>query len=80
MKIYVHYDSEGTIQSVFSVDAPEGCGGMLAPEPGLFMAEVDADALYLKTDASNPESLLGIVEGYKVSTPLPRLMLVQKTM
>ncbi len=53
---------------------------MLAPEPGLFMAEVDADALYLKTDASNPESLLEIVEGYKASTPLPRLMLVQKTM
>ena len=78
MKIYVHYDAEGNIHSVFSVDAPEGGGAMLAPEAGLFVGEVEIEGLELRSDESNAETLLEIANTYKVTTPVPRLQLTKK--
>jgi len=41
MKVYVHYDSSGAIHDLIAVDAPEIASAMLAPQPGLFVAEVE---------------------------------------
>ena len=78
MKIYVHYDAEGNIHSVFSVDAAEGGGAMLAPEAGLFVGEVEIEGMELRSDQSNSETLLEIANTYKITTPVPRLQLAKK--
>ena len=78
MRIYAHYDSEGIIHSAFSVDAPEGFRALLAPEPGLFVGEIDTADLDLQSDASQPEALLEIAELYKVATPLVRLTIERR--
>jgi len=79
MKIYVQYDAEGNIHSVFSVDAPEGGGAMLAPEPGLLVGEIEAEGIELRSDESDSERLLEIANTYKITTPIPRLQLTKKT-
>jgi hypothetical protein len=79
MKIYAYYDVEGNIQSLISVEAAEGASAMRAPEPGLFVAEIELEGLELKSDASDPEVLFEIAESYKVTTPLSRLKLIKKT-
>ena len=76
MKIYAYYDFEGNVRSLVSVSAPEGGGLMLAPEPGLVVAEVEG--VTLKSDASDIETLAEMVKTHKVSTPMPRCRLEKR--
>ena len=78
MKFYAHYDSEGNIQSLISVEAEEGAFAMRAPKPGLFSAEIEIEGLELKNDPSDPEALFEIAENYKLQTPHSRLKLVKR--
>ena len=79
MKIYAYYDLEGNIHSLLSVDAPEGGSAPLAPEAGLFVSEIEAEGIELKSDESDFETLLEIAKTYKITTPIPRLKLTKKT-
>jgi hypothetical protein len=76
MKIFAHYDSTGAIQSLVVVNAPEGHGPMLAPKPGLFVAEVEG--LKLKSETPDVETLREIARTHKVASPSPRCTLVKK--
>ena len=80
MKVYVHYDHSGAIHSVISVDAPADRIPMLAPEPGLFVAEVEGESLGLKpeSDESHMEALRKVAQTLRVATPGPRCKLVGK--
>lgn len=78
MKFYAHYDLEGNIQSLISVEAEEGAFAMRAPKPGLFSAEIEIEGLELKNDPSDPEALFEIAENYKLQTPHSRLKLVKR--
>lgn len=75
MKIYAHYDTEGTIHALILINAPDGFGAMVAPEPGLLVAEVEG--LQLKSAAPHVEELRKIAKTYKVATPQPRSKLVK---
>ncbi len=76
MKIFAHFDSEGTIRALVWINAPEGVGLMLAPEPGTFVAEIEG--LKFKSDKPDLEELREIARSHKVSTPLPRCKLEKK--
>ena len=76
MKIYVHYDSEGTIHSFVTTDAPAGAGAMLTPKAGQFLAEVDG--LKFKGKTPTHEELAEIRSTHKVSLPGPRCTLTKK--
>lgn len=78
MKFYAHYDLEGNIQSLISVEAEEGAFAMRVPEPGLFSAEIEVEGLELKNDPSDPEALFEIAENYKLQTPHSSLKPVKK--
>ena len=53
---------------------------MLAPQPGLFVAEVEGDVPGLKPepDKSDPEALRKSLQTLRVATPIPRCKLVSK--
>jgi hypothetical protein len=77
MKIYVHYDSEGTIRSLVTAHAPKGAGAMLTPKAGYFVAEVEG--LKFKGEAPTHEELAEIARTHKVSLPGPRCVLTKKS-
>ena len=54
MRTFVHFDVEGRIHSVVTVDAPEGVRAMVAVEPGMSVAEVEFPEL-LKTPTTEAE-------------------------
>jgi hypothetical protein len=80
MKVYVHYDSSGAIHDLIAVDAPADRIAMLAPQPGLFVAEVEGKVPGLKPepDKSDPEALRKSLQTLRVATPIPRCKLVSK--
>ena len=80
MKVYVHYDSSGAIHDLIAVDAPADRIPMLAPKPGLFVAEVEGDFPGLKPnpDEADIESLRKSLQTLRVATPIPRCKLVSK--
>ena len=70
MKAYAHHDETGRIHSLTIVNAPEGCGAMLAPNPGVFVTafeEVDV-APY----AEDVEKLRRFINSRKVPAPTHR--------
>jgi len=76
MVVYAYYDLQGNIHSLVTVNAPEGAGVMLAPQPGQFVAEVEG--LELTPDKANFDTLRDIAASHVVKTPLPRCKLVKK--
>jgi hypothetical protein len=80
MKVYVHYDYSGAVHSLIVVNAPVDRIPMLAPGPGLFVAEVEGEILGLKSepDERDLEALSKIAETLRVATPIPRCKLVSK--
>jgi hypothetical protein len=78
MTVFAHYDSEGNVRALISVEASEGFGAMVAPEPGLFVAEVDPAGSKLEADELTPETLSEIAKSHKVATPLPRAKLTKR--
>jgi hypothetical protein len=78
MKIYAHHDADGTIRSLVTVNAPERGGMMLAPKPGVFVAEIEGLTLKLKSDTSDIEALGEIARSHNVSTPLPTCRVAKK--
>jgi hypothetical protein len=69
MKTYVQYDAAGTIQSLVTIDAPEGVRGMVDVEPGLAVAEIDAAELKAPTTDSEVEKIRALIRDYRVSVP-----------
>jgi hypothetical protein len=65
MKTFVHFDSEGTIQSLIAVDGPEGVSGGLVPEPGMFVDEVEG--VNLGQDELDVEAASEIVKRHRVA-------------
>ncbi len=80
MKIYVHHDSSGAVHSLIVANVPADRIPMLAPGPGLFVAEVEGDVPGLKPelDESDLEALRKIAQTLRVATPIPRCKLVSK--
>jgi hypothetical protein len=80
MKVYVHYDGSGAIHGLITVNAPEDRIPMLAPGPGLFVAEVEGEIPGLKNapDGSDMEALRKIAQTLRVATPNPCCRLVRK--
>jgi hypothetical protein len=76
MNIYVHHDGKGTIVSLVAVDAPAGCGIMLTPKAGTFVAEVEG--LTFKSGRPTPSELREIADAHKVSGPAPRCRLEKR--
>jgi hypothetical protein len=71
MRTFAHYDSQGTIQSIVVVDAPEGVNAGLVPETGLYVDEVEGLEIDLTAEG---EGARGALERYKVepASPSPR--------
>jgi hypothetical protein len=67
---------QGNIHSLEAVNAPEGVGMMLTPQPGQFVAEVEGPEL--TPDEANFDTLRAIAASHVVETPLPRCKLVKK--
>ena len=65
MKTFVHFDSEGTIQSLIAVDGPEGVSGGLVPAPGMFVDEVEG--VNLSQDELDVEAASEIVKRHRVA-------------
>ena len=80
MKVYVHYDYSGAIHSLVAVNAPADRTSMLAPGPGLFVAEVEGEVPGLKPDPDESDlvALRKIAQNLRVATPIPRCKLVSK--
>jgi hypothetical protein len=80
MKAYVHYDYSGAVHSLIVANAPADRIPMLAPGPGLFVAEVEGEIPGLKTepDERDLEALDKLAETLRVATPIPRCKLVSK--
>jgi hypothetical protein len=80
MKAYVHYDSSGAIHDLIVVDAPADRIAMLAPQPGLFVAEVEGKVPGLKPepDKTDPEELRKSLQTLRVAIPIPCCKLVSK--
>ncbi|MCW5977551.1 MAG: hypothetical protein KIT09_05720 [Bryobacteraceae bacterium] len=76
MKIYAHYDSDGNIRSMVTVEGPEGAGVMLTPDTGLSVAEIEG--LTLKGGMEDVEELRNIAANYKVKAPAQRATLEKK--
>jgi hypothetical protein len=75
MKIYAHYDAEGTIHSLIVGNAPKGVEVMLSPQPGLYVGEVEG--LTVK-DERDVDALREIAESHRVANPCPRIRLTKK--
>jgi hypothetical protein len=80
MKVYVHYDYSGAVHSLIAVNAPADRTPMLAPKPGLFVAEVEGEVPGLKPDPDEAdlEALRKIAQTLRVATPTPHCKLVSK--
>jgi hypothetical protein len=80
MKVYVHHDYSGAVHSLIVANAPADRIPMLAPGPGLFVAEVEGDVPGLKPelDESDLEALRKIAQTLRVATPILRCKLVSK--
>jgi hypothetical protein len=80
MKVYVHYDCSGGIHDLIAVDAPADRIPMLAPKPGLFVAEVEGDVPGLKPDPDEADvaALRKNLQTLRVATPIPRCKFVSK--
>jgi len=80
MKVYVHYDASGAIHGLVTVNAPADRTAMLAPGPGLFVAEVEGEIPGLKPAPyeSDMEALRKIAQTLRVATPNPGCRLVRK--
>jgi hypothetical protein len=76
MVVYAYYDRQGNIQSLLTVNAPEGAGVMLAPKSGQFVVEVEG--LELTPDKLNFDTLREIAASHGIKTPVPRCKLVKK--
>jgi hypothetical protein len=76
MVVYAYYDRQGNIQSLLTVNAPEGAGVMLAPKSGQFVVEVEG--LELTPDKLNLDTLREIAASHGIKTPVPRCKLVKK--
>jgi hypothetical protein len=63
MRTFAHFDSEGTIQSIVVVDAPDGVNAGLVPETGLSVGEVEGIEIDLTAEG---EKIRGVLERYKV--------------
>ena len=81
MKVYVHYDSSGAIHGLIAVDAPPDRVPMLAPEAGLFVAEVEGEVPGWKHETGEPDlkALREIAQTLRVATSIPRCKLVRKS-
>jgi hypothetical protein len=69
MKVYVQFDAAGAVQSIVTVDAPEGVRAMVDVEPGLAVAEIDAAEFQAPTTDSEVEKIRALMKDYRVSTP-----------
>jgi hypothetical protein len=76
MVVYAYYDRQGNIQSLLTVNAPEGAGVMLAPKSRQFVVEVEG--LELTPDKLNFDTLREIAASHGIKTPVPRCKLVKK--
>jgi hypothetical protein len=78
MAIYAHYDHTGTIRALISVKVPrdKAAGMMMAPKPGLFVAEVEG--LKLKSDPPSREEARALAATHRIATPFPCTKLVRK--
>lgn len=65
MKTFAHFDDEGSIQSVVTVDGPENVDGGLVPAPGMFVDEVEG--VDLKPDKMDVEAARELVERHRVA-------------
>jgi hypothetical protein len=63
MRTFAHFDSQGTIQSIVVVDAPDGVNAGLVPETGLEVDEVEGLEIDLSAEG---EAVRGALERYKV--------------
>ena len=70
MTIHAYYDLDGTIQGFVVFDGPSGTGMMLAPGPGVLVAEVKG--LTLKKGEPDVERLSEIAAREKITTPMPQ--------
>jgi hypothetical protein len=64
MRTFAHFDSQGTIQSLITIDAPEGVNGGLVPAPGMLVDEVEG--VSLKPDELDVEAASAIIERQRV--------------
>ena len=69
MRTYVQFDTDGKIQSVVTIDAPDGVRAMVDVEPGLSVAEIDAAELKAATTDSDVEKIRALSQEYRVSVP-----------
>jgi len=76
MKVYVQYDSEGTIHSLLFGDAPSGGGFGVVPKPGTFVAEVDG--VEIPPGDSVMDSMRQILQTHEVARPFPRCTLKRR--
>jgi hypothetical protein len=65
MKTFAHFDSEGQIQSLITIDAPDGVNGGLVPAPGMFVDEVED--VRLGPGEPDIEAAREIVERHRVA-------------
>jgi len=65
MKVYAHYENDGTIRRLVVVDAPDGCGMMLRNNLGLSVAGVEG----LELKSASPDELRAIAKTHRVSKP-----------
>ncbi len=68
MKTFVHLDPSGVIQSLVTVDAPDGVTAMLQPDAGVLIAEVDAPEFRQQAEP-DVERLRQVLASYRVSAP-----------
>jgi hypothetical protein len=69
MKTYVHFDADGTIHSIVTVDAPVGVRAMVDVEPGLSVAEIDAAEFKAPMTDSDMSNVRALTQGYRVAVP-----------
>jgi hypothetical protein len=65
MKTFAHFDAEGAIQSLVTVDGPENVDGGLVPAPGMFVDEVEG--VDLKPNELDVEAARQFVERQRVA-------------
>jgi hypothetical protein len=76
MRVYVHYDLEGTIHSFVTANASEGSGMMLVPRPGILVAEVEG--LQPQPTRDGHVELRETAKSHVVGNPQGRITLVKK--
>ena len=65
MKTFAHFDVDGKIRGLVTIDAPEGVDAGVVPEPGVFVDEVEG--VDLNPKELDIESVGEILERYKVA-------------